>query len=470
MIRRLLLFTLPLLLIAGILLAPSYLRYMRTRGAVPPGVRVAGLEFGSADADAVADALNRRFAEPLLVYYGDQRIILRPQILDYQVDVAAILAEARSYETPGHLLRVWVAEALERPLPAVDLPLRYTLDRDRLDAWLSDLAARYDRPATPPVAAPDGLALLPGQAGRQLDLAASRDRIIAALSDPHTRTVNLIVREAAPPPPDRQLLADLLQARVDRFGGVAGLFLHHLATGQEVAINADVAYSGMGTLKLAILIETMRKLDAPLAPYTTRMISATATLAGTAAANELLTLIGDGDIDAGVATLNRSLRRLGLQNTFMAAAFERTGPTVRTPANTRRDIWADPDPYIQTTPREIGLLMQMLVECARGGGTLLAAYRDQISQAECQQIVDYLRLNEASDMILAGVPKGTQAIHRYGYAGDTRGDVAAIWGPAGPYVLSIFLYQRSWLDANLASGTMADLSKIVWSYFTLLGE
>ncbi len=468
--RRLVLVIFLLLLIAGILLGPSYLRYLRTRGAIPAGVRVAGLEFGNADADAVADSLNRLFAEPLLVYYDDQRIILRPPMLDYQVDVAAILAEARSYETPGHLLRVWVAEALERPVPAVNLPLRYTLDRDRLDAWLADLATRYDRPPTPPTAAPNGLPILPGQAGRQLDLTASRDRIIAALSNPYTRTVHLVIRESAAPPPERQLLADLLQARMDRFAGVAGVFLYHLPTGQEVAINADVAYSGMGTLKLAILIETMRKLDAPLAPYTTRMISETAALAGTAAANELLMLIGDGDLDAGVAALNRSLRRLGLQSTFMAAAFDRTGPTVRTPANARRDIWADPDPYIQTTPRESGLLMQMLVECERGGGTLLAAYRDQISQAECQQLVDHLQLNEANDMILAGVPQGTRAIHRHGYAGDTRGDVAAIWGPAGPYVLSIFLYQRSWLDPNLASGTMADLSKIVWGYFMLLRE
>ncbi|MEJ5199598.1 MAG: serine hydrolase [Anaerolineae bacterium] len=467
--RRLLLLALLLLLIAGILLAPSYLRYLRTRGAIPPGVKVAGLEFGNADADAVADSLNRLFAEPLLVYYDDQRIILRPQILDYQVDVAAILAEARSYETPGHLLRVWVAEALDRPVPTVDLPLRYTFDHDRLDAWLSDLAARYDRPPSPPTADADALAILPGRSGRQLDLAASRDRIIAALSDPHTRTVSLVIRESAPPPPRWQLLTDLLQARLERFGGVAGLFLYHLPTGQEAAINADVAYSGMGTLKLAILIETMRKFDPPLAPYTTRMISETAALAGTAAANELLMLIGDGDIDVGVAALNRSLRRLGLQNTFMAAPFDRAGPAVRTPANTRRDVWADPDPNIQTTPREIGLLMQMLVECERGGGTLLAAYRDQITQAECQQLVGYLQLNAANEMILAGIPKGTRAIHRHGYAGDTRGDVAAIWGPAGPYVLSIFLYQRSWLDANLASATMADLSKIVWSYFALSG-
>ncbi len=470
MIRRLLFFALSLLLIAAVLLGPSYLRYLRTRGAVPPGVRVAGLEFGSADAEEVAAVLERRFAEPVLVYYDEQRILLRPQILDFRVDVDATLAEARRHETPGHLVRVWVAEALDRPLPTVDVPLRYTLDRDRLDAWLADIGTRYDRPATPPEAAANGLAILPGRPGRRLDMAASRERLLTALSDPNTRTVNLAVQETVAPPPAKQLLADLLRARMARFDGVAGLFLYSLPTGQEVAINADVAYSGMGTLKLAILIETMRKLDAPLAPYTTQMISQTAALAGTSAANELLALIGDGDADAGVALLNRSLRRLGLQNTFMAAAFDQTGPTVRTPANTRTDVWADPDPYIQTTPREMGLLMQMLVECSRGGGTLLAAYRDQITQAECRQLLDYLQLNEATDMIVAGVPPGTLTVHRHGYAQDTKGDVAAIWSPAGPYVLSIFLYRRSWLDWTLASETMADLSRIAWSYFALGSE
>jgi hypothetical protein len=223
----------------------------------------------------------------------------------------------------------------------------------------------------------------------------------------------------------------------------------------------------MGTMKLVILQEALRKLETAPDPRTGQLISETVSLGGVAAANELLALIGDGDAEAGVATLNRSLRKLGFPNTFMAAPFEQAGPRIKTPANSRGDIVTQPDPFVQTTPREMGLAMQMLVECSRGGGTLLAAYRDQITQAECQQLMTYLRLNPVSDLIVSGLPKGTQAVHRHGYTSDTEGDVAAIWGPAGPYVLCIFLYRAAWLEWDFASETMAELSRIVWNYYAL---
>lgn len=465
--RRLFVFLLACLTVAGILLAPSYLRYRNTRGAIPPGVRVAGLSFGSADAAAVAEALNRQFAEPLSVYYADQRILLRPAMLGFEVDTAAVLAEAQVLETPGHLLRVWLADALHQPAVAVDVALRYRYDPERLDGWLADLAARLDRAPAPAKAIPERGMIAPGQPGRQLDLLASRNRLVAALSDPHTRTVNLVVRETAPPPVTMQLLTELLAARLAQFPGIAGLFLLHIPTGEETAINADVAYSGMGALKLVIVQEALRQPAVAADPRAGRLISDTVAAGGVDAANELLALIGDGDAMAGVKELNRSLQKLGFRNTFMAAPYGQAGPRISTPANSRTDITTWPDPFIQTTPREMGIAMQMVVECSRGGGALLAAYRDQMTPATCHQLLAYLGLNPVTDLIVSGLPAGTQAVHRHGYTSEVEGDVAAIWGPAGPYVLSIFLYRPSWLEWSFASETMGDLSRIVWQYFAL---
>ncbi len=468
--RKLTLFCLTVLVISGILLGPSYLRYLNTRGAIPPGVRVVGLEFGSADANAVTAALNRQFAEPLMVYYADQRVLLRPQMLDFEVDISATLAEAQALETPGHLLRVWLADALHRPAVVVDVPLRYRFDAEKLDNWLRDLAARLDRAPTPARAIPERGMVAAGLAGRQLDLPASRDRILAALTDPHTRTVNLVVRETAPPPVTMSLLTELLQARLDRFPGVAGLFLRHIPTGEEIALNADVAYSGMGTMKLAIVQEVLRKVDGAADPRTSTLISQTVSMAGVAAANELLALIGDGNPQAGAAALNRSLTRLGLKNTFMAAPYDQAGPRLATPANSRSDITTRPDPFIQTTPRDMGIVMQMLVECSRGGGALLAAYRGEITQDECEMLLTYLALNPVTDLIVSGLPQGTRAVHRHGYTSDTEGDVAAIWGPTGPYVLCIFLYRPGWLEWSFASETMGELSRIAWDFFALMAS
>ena len=211
--RKLLLVLLTLLVIAGVLLAPSYLRYRQTRGAVPPGVRVGGLDFGAASEESVTEALTRLLAEPVAVYYADQRILLRPQMLGFQVDVPAMLAEAQAHETTGHLLRLWVGEALHQPPPPVDVPMRYKLDRDRLDSWLADIAARFDRSPSPARALSVASGIAPGKPGWQLDLPASRLRVVTALTDPHTRTANLVVRETTPPPMDMKLLAELLQER-----------------------------------------------------------------------------------------------------------------------------------------------------------------------------------------------------------------------------------------------------------------
>jgi hypothetical protein len=60
-------------------------------------------------------------------------------------------------------------------------------------------------------------------------------------------------------------------------------------------------------------------------------------------------------------------------------------------------------------------------------------------------------------------------IHKHGYINDTNADVAAVWHPSGPYVLSIFLYNPPWLDWELSNSTMQDLSRAVWSWWEEMG-
>jgi len=465
--RKLILVILALAFVFGALMAPSYMRYRRTAGAVPPGVRLAGLDQSGADAAAIAESLNRQFAEPAAVFYDDRRMLLRPQMIDFKIDVPGMLAAAQAYANPSHLIRVWVSEGLNRPVPPIDIPLRYSLDRDALDSWLDDVAKRFDRPPLPPRPIPEMRQIAPGQSGRRLDRTASRERLISALTNPRVRTADLLVHETSPPPPDMKMLEELLRDLAGQSPGIVSLFLHQTKTGDELAINADVAYSGMSTMKIAILVELYRRLDAPPDAVTTQQIQDMISKSGNVPANQLLAVIGDGNPAAGVTRLNASLGKLGLKNTYMAAPYDEPAPESfpRTEANSRSDIDTRPDPSVQTTPRDIGLMLEMLVECSQGGGTLLAAYPDEITQDECQQALQFMRLNDVTDLIVSGVPKGTRAVHKHGYLADTQGDVAAIWGPAGPYVLSVFLYQPPWLEWDASSKTMGDLSRTIWNYF-----
>jgi beta-lactamase class A len=437
---------------------------------VPAWVHLAGLEINGANAQEVTDALTQRVDEPLAVYFDTERLVLRPQTIGFHADIEGMLNEAKQYDTPGYLLRYLIGRDIGRPLTPVNVPLRYTVDQAALDNWLADVALKYDRPPERPQPLVSTLSFSPGRPGLELDLVQSRERVAAALANLEDRTVRLALHETPAPPVDMTALQELLQERLKEFPGIASVFLHHIPSGNEIAINADVAYAGMSTMKILILSELYRTLNQPPGIETTKLITETMSLSGNFTANLLLGIIGNGSSDAGVAMLNQSLRRLGLKNSFMATPYDRkyaTPPRVVTEANSRSDLNTHPDPYIQTTPRDIGLGLEMLVSCSQGGGTLLAAYEGQYTPAECQQALDFISLNEVKALINEGVPAGTKVIHKHGYAADTHGDVAAIWGPTGPYVLSVFLYRPPWLEWDLSRATMRDVSRAVWNYFAM---
>jgi beta-lactamase class A len=469
---RAVLFTvLVLLIIGGSLLLPSVLQFQVSMGAVPPGVRLAGTSFDGASATTVASRLDATFSEPVALYYAGQRLILRPQMIGFTVDVPTMLAEANAHSGFPRLALVYLGDLIGRPVHPVEVPLRYRLNRDALDNWLSDVANRYDRTPAPPRPDLERLTIQMGEPGLKLDLQASRDRAIAALTNPKARSADLAVREDAPSQPDIQALDDLLRARIEQFPGVASLFLHDTNTGQEISINEEVAFSAMSTMKIAILEEVYRNLDGPPDAQASRWISETMASSDNSSADALLGVIGHGSQDNGLRTLNASLRTLGLKNTFMSASYlaQPADPKeVATPANSRQDVTTHPDSQIQTTAKDMGLLLEMLVECSRGGGALLAAYSDQLSQSKCQQALDDIAGNQVHELITKGIPAGTRAIHKQGYSDAAHGDVAAVWGPAGPYVLSIYLYNTPWLEWSESSKTMEDLSQAVWNYYAAI--
>lgn len=462
-----------LLLVAAGLLSLPYIRYRRTAGLVPAWVRVGGLEVHGASESEALQSLTRGLDEPLEVWHGDERLVLRPQAVNFQVDAYTMLKEAQAQDLPGRLVRYLIESSLERTPQTVDIPLKYHYDEAALDAWLDKVIAEHDRPAGAPIPVLDKLTLAPGKAGLATDRAAAKTALLAGLASPGNRSVVLPTKVTPPLPIDVKAMAPLLQARLDEFPGISSVWLYHIPTGQEVAINADVAYAGTSTLKIAILEQVYRKLNHAPGIETTKIISETMMHSGNFTANLMLGLIGDDDWDRGVAEMNRQFKALGMKNTFMAAPYDRQmaiAPHVVTEANQRTDINTQPDPYMQTTPRDIGSALQFLVECSEGGGTLIAMYEGQITPEECQQALQFMSLNEMKEMIVGGLPEGAKAVHKHGYVPDTHGDVAAIWGPAGPYILAVFLYRPVWLEWAYSSPTMGDLARASWNVFELMAE
>jgi beta-lactamase class A len=114
----------------------------------------------------------------------------------------------------------------------------------------------------------------------------------------------------------------------------------------------------------------------------------------------------------------------------------------------------------------MGTLLAMVYYCARdGGGALIAAYGDQITQEECQELLSFMKLNHIGSLIEEGVPPDTQVAHKHGWIGDTHGDAGIVFSPAGDYVLVQYMFKTDWLEWEISSPLLADISRATYNYF-----
>ncbi|HIC88529.1 MAG TPA: hypothetical protein EYP04_03880 [Anaerolineae bacterium] len=474
-------FLLALVVLLGLAIGPRAYRYAQTQGPIVADITLGGVSPVGDTPEAVTSALRSAFFSPVAVYYQDTRLVLRPREVGFQMDANAMVEEAIARSQGWRFWRGFVHRMLDIPLEPEDVPLRYTVDGELLANWLSQVAARYDRAPVPARPMPlraghiptDTIPYLPAQPGLRLDAQASVPDLLKALTSRSHREVHLVVVEAPPPPPDmEETLGELIRKRVAEFPGIASVFIRDPERQQEIGINPEIAFAGMSTMKIAILEEVYRKLDNEPDVETTRLLTETIELSGNYTANLLLALIGDGDSMAGAQRLTASMRELGLVNTFMATPYdwEAMPAYIHTPANSRTDVTTHPDPHMQTTAKDMGLLMEMVVQCSQGGGALLAAYPKEITPAECQTMLSLLKKNPQRGLLVAGLPPGARIAHKHGFIDDSHGDVGVVWGPAGPYVIAVYLYRPVWLEWHLSSPLMAEISWAAWAYFQFLEQ
>ncbi|MEA3338381.1 MAG: serine hydrolase, partial [Chloroflexota bacterium] len=125
----------------------------------------------------------------------------------------------------------------------------------------------------------------------------------------------------------------------------------------------------------------------------------------------------------------------------------------------------EPDPYMQTTPLDIGLLLEMIYQCSNDGGALMVAYPDAFTADECSQMIEWLTKNRIDSLIEAGVSPGTVVAHKHGFTGDTHADAALVLSPGGDFVLVVYLYRPQWLEWEESSSLIADIATATYNYF-----
>ncbi len=460
-----------IVIIIGVLLALlgwQWLRFRADRRFLPPNVSIAGMDASGMTVEQVLAALDGAYAQPLQLTYQGQPVVLAPETVAFQFDREATREALEAVRESRNTFSGFLAYLLRRPSPPVEVVPAVRYSSERLDAFLARVAQQYDRPPQEPVPLPEALTFRAGRAGYELDREASRRQVEAALKSAVNRQVDLAVRTGEAPPLQMRHLEEMLKALLASFDGIPSVFVKDLQTGEELDIHPDVAYAGMSVLKIAVMMETYRVLNELPDPEQTKLLTETMTLSGNFTANLLLRdIIGGGDAYQGVENLTASMRYLGLVNTFMAAPYEETAPppAIVTPANSRTDINTNPDPYMQTTAREIGLMLEMIYQCSRGGGALMVAYPGAFTPEECQQMLDIMAQDKTGSMIEAGLPPGTKFARKHGWVGDTHADAAVVFSPGGDFILVVYLYRPRWLEWEVSNPLVQRIATATYNYF-----
>ncbi|MFQ6100469.1 MAG: serine hydrolase [Anaerolineae bacterium] len=458
--------------VLALFLTWQYFDYRSTSRILAPGMTMAGMPVEGMTREQALQALEAAFATPVEVTYQEQQLSLSSDSVELRCNAEETAANLDAVLAARGGLDGFIAHILRRPPDPVDVPVVVNYSEERLDGFLARVVRQYDRPPQEPVPLPVSLTFRPGQPGYELDVAPSRARLVAALVSATDRQVELVVRTEEAPPLDLDMLGQLLQSLLDDHEGlIPGIFVKDLQTGDELEINADVAYAGLSVLKIAIMEETYRVLDAPLDFEVTDWLSDTlGVTSSNFKANLLLRdIVGNGDGYQGAENLTASLHYLGLLNTFLATPYDEeiAPPTIVTPANSRTDITTEPDPYMQTTPLDVGLLLEMIYQCSHGGGALMVAYPGAFTADECSQMIEWMSTSHTDSLIETGVPAGTQVAHKHGFTGDTHADAALVFSPGGDFVLVVFLYRPQWLEWEESNPLVADIATATYNYFNL---
>jgi beta-lactamase class A len=487
--------SLSLIFFALVLLIFQLIRFGKVWSTYPSGLSIAGVPVGNLDRQQAAQRILEIYTLPVELHYNENTIQLLPSSIGFNLDMDSMLAAADQERTRIPFWQAFWDFLWGRSTSPADVPLVFDYSTERLRALLSsEISNRYDQPPEPALPVAGTVNYRPGSVGTALDIDRSVLLIDNALRSNKSRTVILPLQKTNPPQPTMQNLEVLLKQTVldiNQFDGIIGVYLLDLQTGQEISFiynqqelvttPPDVAFTASSTIKIPIMISAFRRLgdnaerDKPLDDTTLGNLEAMIGRSDNNAADWVMSNILDPI--TGPLVVTEDMKEIGLENTFLAGYFYTGAPLMRllkTPGNQRTDITTDPDLYSQTTPAEVGQLLADIYQCANNsGGTLIAAFGDEITQEECQLMIQNLKNDHTPSLIPAGVPDGIEVAHKHGWVSDAFGiihnmsDAAIVFTKGGDYVLSIFLYHPNQLIYDPANKLVSDLSRAVYNYYNL---
>ncbi len=295
--------------------------------------------------------------------------------------------------------------------------------------------------------------------------------------------------------PNRAIDAAAIEARiatiVGEIDGVLGVYARDLRSGVEVSHTADTVFPTASVMKIPIIYELYRQveagkvdlgrritlgeadlvpgsgilqdLDSGLNPTVKDLATLMITVSDNAATDLVLAQIG---LDALAETLQRlGLAQTTIPMTVRGLLYSTVGLDTTNPEHTYAlyqeraaagvidwgcRAYADTDNNV-STPREMA--------------TLLAGIeaREGLSAASCDAIIDIMKRQKYTDRIPRYLPEGTAVAHKTGSLRGIRNDAGIVYAPDGPYVIALFAKRLA--DPVAGVDALAAISRAIWEGF-----
>lgn len=262
-------------------------------------------------------------------------------------------------------------------------------------------------------------------------------------------------------------LSVLLQRVADDFRGKVGIYVRHLGTGQEVAINADTLFPTASMVKIPITIGIFDRIEKGELAYDSVLVYRDS-LASTVGedilgsfkdgekislAKVMMLMITTSDNTASIWSQALAGGGMGINAWLEQNGFEQTRVNSRTPGRSpdwERYGWG------QTTPRE----MAGLVTLIRNNKAVSARSSERIYRNLIRIFWDGSSLSQ--------VPPYVQVASKSGSLDPYRSEVVLVNAPHGDYVFCVIaneMEDRRWAPDNAGNVLLRKVSRLLWNYF-----
>ncbi len=265
-------------------------------------------------------------------------------------------------------------------------------------------------------------------------------------------------------PSDTQILEQNLNALVESFRGDVGLYVKHLKTGQEIAINADSLFPTASMIKVPILLALFDRIESGDLDYDSTlmwvpevvnyppggMLSSFKDSPSISLKKMISLMITYSDNHASLWCQSLAGGGVAINEWLANNNFSQTRMNSRTPD--RQTDWEQYG-WGQTTPREMADLLSLIHE------------NRAVSPWASEEMYRYLTRIFWDDEALSQIPRSVQVASKQGAVNDSRSEVVLVNAPGGDYVFCVITNHQedqSWDDDNEGFTLLRQVSQLLW--------